>query len=152
MDSFSTWPFVMEGEIKLDSLEIKIQLDPVSDGIIAFPKKDKIKDQRGIVIGTNGEYRIVNAEEVADIFNRFDDNAMAISTGDYVGVFDERKAINISGSKYLVGSMLIFKSYNTDIVMPITEDDIARMIIEFKSRIVTLTTGKENFSAYEINS
>lgn len=134
----------------MNAIKIDIQLDPVRDGIVAFPKSVEVDDRRGIVIGTNGKYRTVNADEVQDIITRLDTNSVGTTVGSYIGICDAGKILNIDGAKYLVGSMLIVKCYDSNLFMPITDKDIAAMVKEFGSRIATLSAGNECFSAYEL--
>ena len=134
----------------MNAVKISIQLDPVRDGIVAFPNAVKVDDRRGIVIGTNGKHRTVNAEEVQDIIDRLDENSVGSTVGDYIGICDSRKVLTVDGTKYLVGSMLIVKCYDSNLFMPVSEDDIAKIVIEFGSRIITLSAGEEDFSAYEL--
>ena len=50
----------------MKDLEIRINLDPVNDKIINFPVRNNpgdgrnIKNQKGIVVGTDGNYRTVD--------------------------------------------------------------------------------------------
>ena len=97
----------------MKDLEIRINLDPVNDKIINFPVRNNpgdgrnIKNQKGIVIGTDGNYRTVDADEVDSIMVALGDNGIAKSISeDYVMLFSAESIINAEFTRYLVGSVL----------------------------------------------
>ena len=47
----------------MKEIEINIQLDPVEDGAIMFPKQVVREDKGALIIGTNGEYRFAKEAE-----------------------------------------------------------------------------------------
>ena len=47
----------------METLDIKIALDPVNDGAVLKETKLKRKDEGALIIATNGEFRIVDAYE-----------------------------------------------------------------------------------------
>ena len=56
----------------MQTVDINIQLDPATDGIICSFEKVKPEDRNALIIGTNGNYRIVDEEEALSILSRMD--------------------------------------------------------------------------------
>lgn len=57
----------------METLDIKIALDPVNDGAVLKETKLKRKDEGALIIATNGESRIVDAYEAQEILNKLND-------------------------------------------------------------------------------
>ena len=51
----------------METMEIRISLDPVNDGAVINKTKLKRKDEGALIIATNGESRIVDAYEAHEI-------------------------------------------------------------------------------------
>ena len=141
----------------MKNLEIRINLDPVNDKIINFPVRNNpgdgrnIKNQKGIVIGTDGNYRTVDADEVDSIMVALGDNGIAKSISeDYVMLFSAESIINAEFTRYLVGSVLVMKIGDDSRIKDITDFDIDMMRTFFETDLVTLTYGKEKFDAYPL--
>lgn len=54
----------------METLDIKIALDPVNDGAVLKETKLKRKDEGALIIATNGESRIVDAYEAQEILDK----------------------------------------------------------------------------------
>lgn len=134
----------------MELAQIKITLNPAEDGLFAMAGECKVNDRRGVVIGTNGAYRVVTGDEVNEIFDKLGTNSQSTSVGDYIGVYDARKQIYPGGGKYLVGSMLVIACDGPRVARAITEEEVAKMYNEFMSRMVSISIGAESFGAYEI--
>ena len=134
----------------MELAQIKITLNPAKDGLFSMAGEYKLNDRRGVVIGTNGAYRIVNGDEVNKIFDELGTNSQSTCVGDYVGVYDAGKLIYPGGSKCLVGSMLVIACDGPTVAKAITEEEVAKMYNEFMSRMVSISVGNESFVAYQI--
>lgn len=135
----------------MQTVDINIQLDPATDGIICSFEKVKPEDRNALIIGTNGNYRIVDEEEALSILSRMD----GFGRSEYMGsthflvVFNAGKVIKAGDGEYIAGSVLILKSGKRGIAF-MTEEEIEKAKKEFASRIVTLCADGTSFSAYEI--
>lgn len=133
-------------------IEISIQLDPVEDGAVVIPKQERRKDKGALIIGTNGEYRFAGEKEAYDIFDRLSVNSEA----DYMGktgflvIFNARKVLVVSGSRFVVGSVMIVKGTDRGIEL-LDEEEAEIAKTEFESRLVILCGSGIQFSAYEIS-
>ena len=136
----------------MQTIEISIQLDPSVDGINWMPERVKIEGKHAFVIGTNGNYRIIDEDETFAILDRLFGN----SQSDYIGktsflvVYNANKVIKTGGSRFIAGSVLVIKSGNNGIEL-LTDDEIEVAKNEFTSRIVTLCGDGIEFSAYELD-
>lgn len=138
-------------------LDIRIELDPVNDKILNFPVRNnpgngkEIKNQKAIVIGTNGSYRTIDEDEMDQIMVKLGDNGLAKSISeDYVMLFSAESIINAEFTRYLVGSVLVMKIGDDSRIKDITDFDIDMMRTYFETDLVTLTYGKEKFDAYPL--
>ena len=135
----------------MKQIEINIQLDPVTDGPNFLPEKVTNKSKQALVIGTNGEYRNIDENEVYEIFNRM---AM-VSESDFMGktdflaVFNAKKVLSTGGAKFVVGSVLIVKGVREGIAL-LGAEEIEQAKTEFQSRLVTLCGSGIQFLAYEL--
>ncbi len=141
----------------MKDLDIRINLDPVNDKIVNFPVRNNpvdgknVKNQKGIVIGTDCSYRTVDEDETYQIIAKLGDNGLAKSlSDDYVMIFSAESIINAEFSRYLVGSVLVLKTGTDSKFKDITEFDVDMMRTFFETDLVTLTYGKEKFDAYPL--
>ena len=138
----------------MKQIEINIQLDPVTDGPNFLPEKVTNESKKALVIGTNGEYRLIGEEEVYEIFDRM--AAAMVSESDFMGktdflaVFNAKKVLSTGGAKFVVGSVLIVKGTREGIALLLDEEEIEQAKTEFQSRLVTLCGSGIQFSAYEL--
>ena len=110
-----------------------------------------IKNQKAIVIGTNGSYRTIDEDEMNQIMVKLGDNGLAKSiSDDYVMLFSAESVINAEFTRYLVGSVLVMKIGDDSRIKDITDFDIDMMRTFFETDLVTLTYGKEKFDAYPL--
>lgn len=135
----------------MQTIEISIQLDPSVDGINWMPERVKVEGKHGLVIGTNGKYRIVDEDETYSILDSLFNN----SQSDYIGntpflvVYNSKKVIKTSESRYIAGSVLVIKFGDKGIEL-LTDEEIEVAKSEFASRIITLCGDGIEFSAYEL--
>ena len=137
----------------MKQIEINIQLDPVTDGPNFLPEKVTNKSKKALVIGTNGEYRLIDEDEVYEIFDRM--TMAMVSESDFMGktdflaVFNAKKVLSTGGAKFVVGSVLIVKAVREGITL-LDTGEIEQAKTEFQSRLVTLCGSGIQFSAYEL--
>ena len=136
----------------MNNLETTIKLDPVNDGFKQAPDFGNVKDREGIIIGTNGKHRVIGDDEVSKIFDQLAMHSEGIPIGNcYIGMVDSRKILKVGASRFFVGSMLVMKiAGHAGIGAGLLDEDIQKILTEVESRMVTLSTGTEEFSAYQI--
>jgi len=137
----------------LDNLEIVIKLDPVNDGFKKMPDFGNVKDNAALIVGTNGKHRVAGDDEVASILDQLEGNSEGVPIGDlYIAVLDDRKVLKLGTSRYLVGSIMVLKMAGSGAIgAGLLEFDKKKILKEVESRIVTLSTGTEEFSAFQLD-
>lgn len=135
-------------------MEIVINVDSLIEGIVHdMSRFEKVKDIRGIIIGTDGKLCPLSAGEVKEILFRLEgcEQKRATSIGDYVGIFSQRSVMKLEGDEYLVGDMMVLK-YEKGTTGPVsfTRNDVVKAIDQFRSRLAVLVCADKSFSAYEI--
>lgn len=95
----------------METLDIKIALDPVNDGAVLKETKLKRKDEGALIIATNGESRIVDAYEAQEILNKLNDigHGEYMGDSDYIAMMNGDKIINFGTGKCFIGSVIIMK-------------------------------------------
>ena len=141
----------------MEDLMIRIELDPVNDKIVNFPVRNNsgdgkdIKNVKALVIGTNGEYRTVDTDEMEKIMIALETKSLAKSlSDDYVMMYSAESVINAEFTRYLVGSVLVMKIGKDSKFKDLTDFDIDMMRTFFEMNLVTLTYGREKFDAYPL--
>ena len=135
----------------MKTIEVTIELDPVHDGAVIHPTSFKKKQEGALVIGTNGESRIVNEDEAIEIMDELSGDV----AGEYMGkshflaVLNGKKIFKIGCREYFIGSALIVKNTKDGIAM-LTDEDFEKAAKEFESRLITLVGDGQEFSAYEL--
>lgn len=132
-------------------LDIKFELDPVKDGIAVNANKIIRKDEGGLVIATNGDFRCMDVDQVSDLLDDLWEVSCSESMGNsgFIVILNARKIIRIGGSRYFIGSALIMKEDDGGITT-LTGDEYEKAKKEFNSRLVTLVCDGQEFSAYEL--
>lgn len=132
---------------------IRIDLDPVTDGIVQGRKiipftGDIREDRNDVIIGTNGEMKTITHDEALQIFGRMGDKHRSLFLGDqeYIAFFNPEKTFEVDGSDYLAGSALVMKVDGYDFV-PMTEDDIDDAVSYFEERLGIFKAGDLKFAA-----
>lgn len=139
----------------MEELKIKIELDPVTDGIIKFPGNlmaDVSGDiRKGLVIGTDENFRTVNTDEMDRIFDGIGLDGYAAPIGDdYLLCFSGNSIMDTGYARYLVGSAIMVKVGKDSRIKPLTDIDIKIMRTNFQMGLITLTYGSETFGAYPL--
>ena len=135
----------------MNTIEVKINLDPVNDGAVINPERIMKKEEGALIIGTNGKTKIVPKDFAVDILDELSGSLQ----GEYMGktpflvVMNGEKVINIGCRDYFIGSALIVKSTKDGISM-LAGEDFEKAKKEFVSRLITLVGDGQEFSAYEL--
>lgn len=135
----------------MKKLQLKIELDPVSDGATVTSDDPLSKVEGALVIATNGEERIVDSDEANEILERLTGKSTCEYLGgtDYLMIYNRDKVINAEDGRYFLGSAIVFKGTIRGIEM-ISGDDYSVASLEFNSRLITLKAGEEYFRAFPI--
>ena len=135
----------------MKEIEISIQLNPVEDGANFIPDRVRRKDKGALIIGTNGEYRVAEEEEAYDLLDRLAVNCASDYMGatDYLVIFNAKKVLCVSGTKFVVGSVMIVKGTARGLEF-LNEEEVEEAKAEFISRLAVLRGSGIQFSAYEI--
>lgn len=131
------------------SEKIRIELDPLNDGIVGNVDKISCGGGKYIVIGTNNEHRILSEEEYFDYLDTMDKVPLFID--DYMFFYDRRRSINIEGDTYLIGSFIIVKlSDRPGDFRHMTDDEIDEVKEKLAGYMVDIFIDGERYSALEI--
>lgn len=135
----------------METLDIKIALDPVNDGAVLKETKFKRKDEGALIIATNGESRIVDAYEAQEILDKLNDigHGEYMGDSDYIAMMNGDKIISIGTGKCFIGSVIIMKFDGRALSM-LVGDEFEKAAAEFKSRLITLVCDGQEFSALEL--
>lgn len=135
----------------METLDIKIALDPLNDGAVLREFKIKRKDEGALIIATNGESRIVDAQEAQGILDKLNEvgHGEYMGKSDYIAMMNANKIINLSGGKCFIGSVIIMKFDGRGLSM-LVGDEFEKAAAEFKSRLITIVCEGQEFSAYEL--
>ncbi|MBQ6409414.1 MAG: hypothetical protein IJJ64_15440 [Butyrivibrio sp.] len=141
----------------MEELKIKINLDPVTDGIIQFPGNfnrnvgGDIRNRKALVIGTDGNFRTIDTAEMDRIFDGIGEEGYAEPVGDdYLLCFSSKSVMNAEFTRYLVGSAVMVKVGKDSRIKPLSDIDIKLMRTYFQMGLITLTYGKKKFLAYPL--
>ncbi len=132
-------------------IKVSINLDPVNDGAEIEETKLKKKNEGALIIATNGERRIVEADEAQEIIDRLSD----VGHGEYMGntpyliMLNGNKIINLGGGRCYVGSVIVMKFDGVGLTL-LSGDEFDEAAKEFESRLITLVGDGQEFSAYEL--
>lgn len=132
-------------------IEVKIVLDPVAEGISVEPVKSMVREGMCLVVGTNGDFRLVDENEAMEIMERLGKDCVVdfVMNTPYVMAYSRRNVVNIDGTKLLIGSSLIVRSDRELFLMD--EEDIEEAKKKFFSRLIKIKLGPEQVvTAYEI--
>lgn len=141
----------------MDELKIRIELEPAKDGIIQFPGNSErkscaeIRDRKALVIGTDGNFRTIDTDEMDRIFDEIGENGICEPIGeDYLMCFSEKSVIMAEFTGYLVGSVVMIKVGKDSRIKPLSDLDIKLMRTYFQMGLITLTYGRDKFDAYPL--
>lgn len=135
----------------MDTLDIKIALDPINDGAVIKETRLKRKDEGALIIATNGESRIVDAYEAQDILDKLNEigHGEYMGNSEYIVMMNGDKIINFGTGICFVGSAIIMKFDGRTLSM-LVGDEFEKAAAEFRSRLITLVCEGQEFSAYEL--
>ncbi len=135
----------------METIEVNIKLDPLTDGAVIKGAKLKRKDAGALVIATNGESKIVDIEEAQSIIDSLSDvgHGEYIGNTPYIAMFNGDKILHLGTGKCFIGSVIIMKFDGSGLAM-LSGDDFEEAAKEFTSRLIRLVGNGQEFSAYEI--
>ncbi len=136
----------------MDCVDIRIELDPVNDGAEILFDEDQAGDEGLLVIGTNGDHRIIGSDEAEGIFEEMPKTALVgrLGRSRFMVVINDEKIRNIGGVDYFIGSVVIFKSSKESKAEMLSGDDFDNAYEEFISRLSWVTVNGQEFTAYEV--
>ena len=136
----------------MKEIDIIIQLDPLTDGVVMTKKEDMGReDKHALIIGTNGKYRLVSLQEAKEILYSLKDESASFILGssDYLVIYNAGKAVSINEADYLVGSMLVMRMQEDQLCM-MTNEEIAQVQDLIGNRMETMVSDGQTFSALEL--
>lgn len=139
----------------MDELDIRIELDPVKDGIVRFPVNfnkylcGEVIARKALIVGTDLSFRTIGTGEMDSIFEEIGENGLCEPIGkNYLLCFSEKGVINDGYIRYLVGSAVMIKIGYDSRIVPLSDIDIKKMRTLFAMGTVTLSYGAKRFGAY----
>ena len=135
----------------MKTIDITIKLDPINDGAVIHPDKIRKKEEGALVIGTNGESKIISEDEALKIMDFLSGNLQGENMGrsHFLAVFNGDKIFKIGSREYFVGSAIIVKNTKDGIGM-LADEDFEKAENEFTGRLIKLIGDGQEFSAYEL--
>lgn len=136
----------------MNKLKVSIELDPVNDGITNFDELKEVEDVRGVVVSTTGKWRPISGDDITEIFDKLQKNSEAVVLGDYLGCINNEKAFNISGERYFVGSVVMFKcAGQCSPISPLSSVDINQMVKTLRNHLVQITFDGQAVTALSLD-
>ena len=135
----------------MKTIEVTIKLDPINDGAVIHPDKIRKKEEGALVIGTNGDSKIISEDEAVQIMDYLSGDLQGECMGKshFLAVFNAEKIFKIGTREYFVGSAIIVKNTKDGIGM-LADDDFEKAKKEFTGRRIKLVGDGQEFSAYEL--
>ena len=136
----------------MKEIDIIIQLDPLTDGVVMTKKNDmESEDKHALIIGTNGKYRLISLQEAKEILYSLKDESASFILGssDYLVIYNADKAVSINEADYLVGSMLVMRMQEDKLCM-MSNEEIAQVQELIGNRMETMVSDGQTFSALEL--
>ena len=136
----------------MKEIDIRIQLNPLTDGVVMTKKEDMGReDKHALIIGTNGKYRLVSLQEAKEILYSLKDESASFILGssDYLVIYNAGKAVSINEADYLVGSMLVMRMQEDKLCM-MSNEEIAQVQDLIDNRMETMVSDGQTFSALEL--
>ena len=128
---------------------VKINLDPVNDGIVGTIKGIRATSGKYVVIGTDNTHRIITEEEYFDLMEVMEKVVLFID--EYIIVLDGRKLIRFDGDDYFVGSFILSaRSEKTGQYKHLTEDEIEEIKEKLTGYMTDILINGERYSALEL--
>ena len=136
----------------MKEIDIRIQLNPLTDGVVMTKKEDMGReDKHALIIGTNGKYRLVSLQEAKEILYSLKDESASFILGssDYLVIYNAGKSVSINEADYLVGSMLVMRMQEDKLCM-MSNEEIAQVQDLIDNRMETMVSDGQTFSALEL--
>ena len=131
---------------------INISLDPIHDGMNFTIRSFEKMNEGALIIATNGESRIAGTMELALILAEIGGSCEIeiLGNSDYIAILNRDAIINYGEGKCFVGSAVIIKKKGWSFKF-LVGDDYDEAEREFMSRLITMVSDGEEFSALEID-
>lgn len=136
--------------MKLEVIEITIQVDPSTEEITVVSKGKEKEPEMGIYIDWQGRPALVDMEKALAIIDTYGTNCATEMIGktDFILVYDESKTVKADGNMYVGGEALIMKS--EDGLKTMRKEELNTVMTEYRSRQVQLNFGPFGIMAYEV--
>ena len=134
-------------------IEVNINLDPVNDGADIINKNVEVKDRGSLIIATNGERKKAGIDETADYLSRLIQNSYGefIGKTPYILIINSEKIFKAECGNYFIGSAVIMKDEEKGKGLELLSgDEFTEAAKAFEGRLVVITAGGKDYSAYEI--
>ena len=144
--------YFSKGDIQEEKL-IEIKLNPLTDGFVNnSPHKATDDKYNALIIGTNGDSRKADSEEICIILERLKNCAGSLMLGDsdYIVLFNDEKAFDLEEGRFFVGSMMVMKM-NDENLCPLSDDEISEVKELLQDRMAILISGDHQFSALTLS-
>lgn len=132
----------------MSKLKIKINLDPIEDGIENLECFRFEEELAGMIVSTTGSWKAIHAGELTDVLERLAEIGEVTQLGEYWACFNSEKVLSINGDRYFIGSVVVLKEENE---IPLTKEDINSMVQEVTNRLVEIIINGESVWAYAID-
>lgn len=136
--------------MKLEVIEITIQVDPSTEEITVVSKGKGTEPKMGIHIDWQGRLVLVDMEKALAIIDSYGNNCESEMIGktDFILVYDGSKTVRADGHRYVGGEALIMKSeYGLKSMNP---EELEIAMTEYRSRQLQLNFGPFGIMAYEV--
>lgn len=135
----------------MSEVGIRIQLDPLKDGLIRREEKEVKKECRVLILATDGQLRLCTMREAGEIIHALGENMGCLSLGstNLVVIYNKEKRFVAEGDAYFAGSMLVMKETENHLGA-LTEEEMLRAQDLLDARMTKICAGELNFSALEV--
>jgi hypothetical protein len=145
-------------EKDMDNFDIRINLDPVNDGLFMNTEDCSMGDPENtsrhvLLIGTNGNYKLLSFEEGLDLFDKLQEKGVEsayICGTDLIFIYAADHIVKTGTGCYFVGSGLVFWSGNQGLES-ITKSQAEHAMHYMEALLVTLKADDKSFSAFELD-
>ena len=137
----------------MKEIEVKISLDPVNDGADIIDSDFEVKDRGSLIIATNGERKRAGIDETVDYLSRLMKNSYGefIGKTPYILIINSEKIFKAECGTYFIGSAVIMKDEEKGKGLELLSgDEFEKAAKAFEERLVVITAGGKDYSAYEL--
>ena len=136
-------------------MKIKINLDPINDGIIFSKSEGRNPEKAALIVGTDGSMRYVCVDELAVFLTTLYQNkgAAMMHLGfieDYVLIYDRSKEFRNEDHFYFTGSAIVMRLDDSGRREDLIDDDKHNIRQLLRGIKEDLRYGEQAFSAFEV--